>query len=98
MSKWNAELADLKAALSKMSGKHQKRGVLGTYKLEFGLYVTTTNDECKYLFKVASLPIATYDTPAQVEAVIKELAAAVERGDSEFTFPQTAKITTKKVA
>lgn len=29
----------------------------------------------------------TDDTPAQVEAVISELKAAIKRGDTEFTFP-----------
>lgn len=33
------------------------------------------------------LILGEYETPAQVEAVILELKAAIKRGDEEFTFP-----------
>ena len=41
---------------------------------------------------------AGYDTPAQIEAVIKELAAAIERGDKEFQFPDVDSLAKRKVA
>ncbi len=37
--------------------------------------------------------LGEYDTPAQVETVISELKAAIERGDSEFKFPTVDELT-----
>lgn len=38
-----------------------------------------------------------YDTPAQVEQVIAMLKAAIERGDTEFTFPTIEQLNTPKI-
>jgi len=51
------------------------------------VYIDSFRDGAEFAFTDwRSRKYTRYDTPAQVEAVIKELAAAVERGDSEFTF------------
>lgn len=42
--------------------------------------------------------LGEYDTPAQVEAVILELKAAIKRGDEEFTFPTVDEVTGTEIS
>lgn len=50
-----------------------------------------------FLVRYMGNVLGTYDTPAQIEVVINQLKAAIERGDREFTFPTVEELTKPEV-
>lgn len=71
------------------------RGVLNAVRVEYnaepegirGYTLRYLNDE----------PMEIYDTFAQVKAAIEQFKAAIERGDSEFTFPTVDELTEPEI-
>ncbi len=86
VSKWNETLFDpeFKHGTAKMiftmqGREHQAKIVW--------YYISVGYGKGKYKFRMGTLLLGKYDTPAQVEKVIDLLKAAITRGDKAFTFP-----------
>lgn len=89
---------DLQATLDGKSLRYyyQSGSPIGLIKGE-KIHIVT----CSFGFefkKWGGKPLATYDTPAQVKAVIARIKETVERGETEFAFPTIEQLTPVKVA
>lgn len=60
----------------------------GIFKADFERFKIFFRERTQTFYVMTDwLILGEYETPAQVEAVILELKAAIKRGDEEFTFP-----------
>lgn len=75
--------------ITKQNGKRVRIGRSALAK-----YFVSGNFSEFRIMKEGYSVLGTYDTPAQVETVINMLKAAIERDETEFTFPTVEELTT----
>lgn len=84
----NQLTSDLHAVIADKTIRYYRAGAYGTSSTTAegtNIYIDayTSGFDFTYIGK----RLATYDTPAQVKAVIARIKETIERGESEFTFP-----------